>query len=378
MLDRINQYFFSVDSKPDRNISLDGLRGIAVLLVVFSHLSNSPAEIHVHPYLNFTALGKTGVYLFFVLSSYLLDRQILLAIQRSKDDVRFWKNYFLRRFFRIYPLYIFLLCVYFLIYRSGSEYCICMRNLNDIISHVFLAKGFGPFWSIPVEFKYYLVSPFIMYFITDILRSKKTLVLPFFFSLMGSISWYTYTHGYFNEGIIQEMWPYLPVFLSGSLLAFLEVNSNHLKRSLSFDLFGIILMLLGILLGGSYFFSELIGWKYSQVFSFFRKFILLQGLLFLLVVYSANRSKLFFKGILEFKGLRFIGLISFSVYTIHWPLVKLFEELKANGEYSSSLLWLSFIIIVLSLSTLTHILIERPYSKISLLKGKKLIVSAKE
>ena len=372
MLNKINQYLFSADSKPDRNIALDGLRGIAVMLVVCSHLSNNPIEINVLPFLDFTALGKTGVYLFFVLSSYLLDRQILLAIQRKRDGINFWKNYFLRRFLRIYPLYIFLLCCYFLIYKSGSEFCICMRNLQDIVGHLFLAKGFGPFWSIPVEFKYYLLSPFLMYIITDVFKSKKKLVLPFFFILMGSISWYTYSKGYFIEGIVEEMWPYLPVFLSGSLLAFLEVNSDSRKKSGLFDFIGVVLLFSAIVFGGSYFFGEIIGWKSSPVFTFFRKFILLQGLLFMMIIYSANRSTFLFKRFLQFKGLRFIGLVSFGVYTIHWPLVKVFEELKANGDYNSSLLWISFIILVLLLSTLTHVFIEKPYAKISLLKSKKV------
>ncbi len=372
MLNKINQYFFSADTKPDRNIALDGLRGIAVLLVVFSHLSNSPSEINLLPFLNFTALGKTGVYLFFVLSSYLLDRQILLAIQREKDDLRFWKNYFLRRFLRIYPLYIFLLCCYFLIYNLGSEYCICMRDLKDIIAHLFLAEGFGPFWSIPVEFKYYLVSPFLMYIITDVFNSKKSLVLPFFIVLMGSISYYTYSNDYFSEGIIKEMWPYLPVFLSGSLLAFLEVNSNDFEKSRLFDLLGFMLIIAAIVFGGSYFFAEIIGWKHSHLFSFFRENILLQGLLFMLTIYCSNRSASLLKWLLEFKGLRYIGLVSFGVYTIHWPIVKLFEELKESGEYSSSLLWIAFILLVLLLSTLAHVFIEKPYSKISLLKSRKV------
>ncbi len=129
-----------------------------------------------------------------------------------------------------------------------------MRGLEDIIAHLFLAKGFGPFWSIPVEFKYYLVSPFLMYIITDVFKSKKSLVLPFFIVLMGSISYYTYSNDYFSKGIIKEMWPYLPVFLSGSLLAFLEVNSNDFEKSRLFDFLGFMLIIAAIVFGGSYFF----------------------------------------------------------------------------------------------------------------------------
>jgi len=371
MLERINQYLFSSDSKPGRNLSLDGLRGIAVLLVVGAHLSFDPHNINLLPFLDFTALGKTGVYLFFVLSSYLLDRQILLAIKNESDGIGFWKNYFLRRVLRIYPLYLFLLLCYFLIYKLGSDICICMRGPEDILSHLFLAKGFGPFWSIPVEFKYYILSPFLMYVITDLFQSKKAIVLPFFISLMLGISWYTYSNDYLNEGVVSEMWPYLPVFLCGSLLAFLEVNSSTKQQNVLFDICGFVLIMMAIILGGSYFFNEIIGWKHSYVFSIFRKFIVIQGFFFMLVIYCSNRSSNFFQRILQFKGLRFIGLISFGIYLIHWPIVKLFGRLD-SGDYHPTLLWIGFFLLVLLLSTITHVFIEKPASRISLLKRKNI------
>jgi peptidoglycan/LPS O-acetylase OafA/YrhL len=46
--------------------ALNGLRGFAVLIVFFSHISND--NMHIFPNLDFSGIGKSGVYLFFILS----------------------------------------------------------------------------------------------------------------------------------------------------------------------------------------------------------------------------------------------------------------------------------------------------------------------
>ena len=53
--------------------ALDGLRGLAVLVVIGSHLSN----VGMLPRPGLSGTGKSGVYLFFVLSAYLLTRILL-------------------------------------------------------------------------------------------------------------------------------------------------------------------------------------------------------------------------------------------------------------------------------------------------------------
>ena len=86
--------------------NLDGLRGLAALIVVFSHTSN--AGLFLVPGLNMSGTGKSGVYLFFILSSFLLTRPILSL----KDNFFTSQNltrYFKRRVTRIFPLYLFCL-----------------------------------------------------------------------------------------------------------------------------------------------------------------------------------------------------------------------------------------------------------------------------
>ena len=113
---QINKLFFPHDNKREHFKALDGLRGVAVLLVLLSHSSN--ANLFFHEFLNFQRIGKVGVYLFFVLSAYLLDRQIALAFMTKKSSKGYWKNYFLRRFLRIYPLFVVALILHGLLKQS--------------------------------------------------------------------------------------------------------------------------------------------------------------------------------------------------------------------------------------------------------------------
>ncbi|MGA1380904.1 MAG: acyltransferase family protein [Schleiferiaceae bacterium] len=66
------------DGRPDHQPELDGFRGLAVLLVLLAHSSN--AGYPLFGVLDFHHYGSVGVYLFFVLSAYLIDRQILTAL----------------------------------------------------------------------------------------------------------------------------------------------------------------------------------------------------------------------------------------------------------------------------------------------------------
>src|SRR5436189_6032324 len=78
--------------------ALDGLRGIAILLVVF---------LHNFGFMNYFFFGWLGVDLFFVLSGFLIS-DILL---NSLDKPNFLRNFYIRRVLRIFPLYYFILVI---------------------------------------------------------------------------------------------------------------------------------------------------------------------------------------------------------------------------------------------------------------------------
>ena len=145
---------------------LDGLRAIAVGAVLFAHFI--PVKYHVS-----LPFGSAGVQLFFVLSGFLITSILL----RSKDVSlhKALKNFYARRFLRIFPLYYLVLALCALTgWMSWQE---------DLPWHVFYLSNVyisqlgqwpsvgGHLWSLSVEEQYYLVWPLVV-----LLTSKPTLV----------------------------------------------------------------------------------------------------------------------------------------------------------------------------------------------------------
>lgn len=290
--------------------ALDGLRGVAVLLVLFSHASKF--KFFIHPYLNFNGMGKYGVYLFFILSAYLLDRQIAIAIIQKKEG--FWGNYFLRRFLRIYPLFTVALLVHLLLSLNGIDTVI--KTWNDVFLHITLQRGENIFWSIPVEFKYYFISPVIM--------------------LVGGC------HLKWDQMHKAFKFTYRP---GGVIIA------------------ALILIFVCIVINEVFTLSRISTIKYAPVF-LIGTVISIYDLVYSDRVNYFNRAiryvSMFPKYILEFKPLRYIGLISFSMYLFHFPLLKIVKNMDLNY-------WVNiyvFLGLSIAFSTLTYFTIERPLSKV--------------
>ncbi|MDT7603885.1 MAG: hypothetical protein QOF61_1882, partial [Acidobacteriota bacterium] len=93
----------ALPSHVNRIPSLDGIRAVAIILVVFCHV-----QVFIHPLSGAAAyfckeVGRSGVYLFFVLSGYLIGRLTLSEIAATNELKlsAFWS----RRALRTWPLY---------------------------------------------------------------------------------------------------------------------------------------------------------------------------------------------------------------------------------------------------------------------------------
>lgn len=135
---------------------LDGLRGVAVLLVIVSHASL--IDIDIVPGLDMSGTGKVGVYLFFVLSAFLLVHQCLQLDADGRLGGRSWLRYAVRRVLRIYPLYVvfLLFCVW-----APVNHLFGPWTLADVGNHLLVREGRWHTWSIAVELRWYLLLPFV-------------------------------------------------------------------------------------------------------------------------------------------------------------------------------------------------------------------------
>lgn len=357
MPNKIDEYFFPHDNKPEHFKALDGLRGLAVLLVLLSH--SSFGEIFIHEFLDFRRIGKVGVYLFFVLSAYLLDRQIAQAFMSQKTDKRYWANYIVRRTLRIYPLFFVALLSYGALHLLGFRSVI--DRFNDIPKHLLLISGEGIFWSIPVEFKYYLISPFIMLFCHKYLRWERIKLLILFALLTAFALFVEMTYHLPTFSTLR----YLPIFLVGTVISIYELTSKNELTNASPSFFNLagILSLFVIILTTPSFFNLAFGYKFDIHSSvYYLPYAILWGI----VLIAAKYGKGLLNHLLELKFLRFLGTISFSVYLFHMPIIAFVMDINIPA----SLKFYLFFFLTVLFSSASFLLIERPLSKIRIQQSK--------
>jgi len=350
--DKFNSIFFPFDQKPGHFKSLDGLRGLAVLFVLLSHSSNK--KLFFHELFNFERIGKIGVYLFFVLSAYLLDRQIAEAFLNNKATSNYWKNYFLRRFLRIYPLFVIALILHGTFTIVGIPTVI--DRMIDLPLHMLLLKGERIFWSIPVEFKYYFISPLILWFCHQYLKWDKPKLLCLFIILIISS---TVIELVFKLPMVSSF-KFFPIFLVGTFISIYELLfEKEINKAMRPKVINIIsgIALATIIIMFPHYFEKISGLNvnFNQP-----KFYLLFGVLWGIVLVGAKYGKGIIQKILELKMLRFLGTISFSLYLFHMLFLKLILLI----EIPSFLRIYLFFILSILFSSITFILIERPFSKI--------------
>ena len=277
--------------------------------------------------------GQTGVSLFFVLSGFLITRILL----KSKSDKDYFKNFFIRRSLRIFPLYFLFLIIYyyFLPFWFGELnnspkwfYWVYLQN----IAMTFNWPNNGPshFWSLAVEEHFYLFWPFVVYF----LNTKKVFVFGISLILISFLFRFILTQA--NYESFYFTFSRLDDLVLGTFLALLEKKNflNSKAKKIFYTTF-IFLFFLNLI---SFLFAQYIPHFWLQIF----KYPLIGTLYFTLIgiLICPPESSLF--NFLKFPWLRFSGKISYGLYVYH-PLVFMVSEkfLQINNvfiEFSSLVL----------------------------------------
>jgi peptidoglycan/LPS O-acetylase OafA/YrhL len=165
----------SIARPPEKHIrSLDGIRGLAVLIVMGGHVfganavSSNPA---LQVLLSLRGLNWAGVNLFFALSGFLITS----ILYDTLHSTHYFRNFFGRRTLRIFPLYygvlLFLIALTWVLHVpwDGSP----LRFLTYTQNLPYTVHPMGPmplgllrhFWSLAVEEQFYLVWPFVIYWL---------------------------------------------------------------------------------------------------------------------------------------------------------------------------------------------------------------------
>lgn len=161
--------------RKDHIPELDGLRGIAVLLVLWVHIPLGPLGETVDGLRRSLLPGNVGVDLFFVLSGFLITR--ILLVDRERDVPL---RYFLaRRFLRIFPIYY--LAILLLLPRLSAEEVAACATYTSNYAFLFMwsTSPLEHTWSLAVEEHFYLLWPPVVVFLAPAL-SRRVLLLGVF------------------------------------------------------------------------------------------------------------------------------------------------------------------------------------------------------
>jgi peptidoglycan/LPS O-acetylase OafA/YrhL len=154
--------------------ALDGLRALSILLVVFFHIHVDRPEIR----------GWIGVHVFFVLSGFLITT--LLLREKEHFGQISLRGFYVRRFFRIVPIYYLVLIAYVpvvLFTHDGvrwAELKIALPYLFTFMQEYRPAASgmvFGQAWSLGIEEKFYLLWPLLIVFLFPFKRTSTIIAL---------------------------------------------------------------------------------------------------------------------------------------------------------------------------------------------------------
>jgi peptidoglycan/LPS O-acetylase OafA/YrhL len=352
---------------------IDGLRGIAVLSVVFYHL-----EILINQSVMLPG-GFLGVDIFFVISGYLITS--LLHKEYLKNNSISIKNFYLRRSRRILPALIVLIVFiiifsYFFIFPKG------MVDLSrSIISTLlFLSNFYFLFnrnnyfaesseqipllhtWSLSVEEQFYIFFPFILLIVLK--YYKKNLSLFLLIGIFLSFTLSVILSKSAKPEIISLNFYLFPTraweLLLGAFVAINEFQNKYkIKNYINTIIVGSGLILL--------FFSFFLADEETKLSSYKTIFAVLGALSILFI----KKDNFFYKYFLSTRPMVYIGLISYSLYLWHFPVLIFFEnyyftDIIFNNKVT--VLLLSFIFAIISFH-----FIEKPFRNYRFINDKSFV-----
>lgn len=340
---------------------LDALRAFAVLSVLFAHFVWRP------PYwLAIVPWAACGVQLFFVLSGFLITGILLDSRKQVEAGVsRFWmlRQFYTRRFLRIFPLYYAVVLVAWIIRLPGFTGTLGW-NLSYLTNFYIVQKGAwieaaSHLWTLSVEEQFYLVWPWVVLF------------LPSRWLLRTLIGVAIFAAGY---RVLASTWlgPWVGItpfasfdcFGAGALLALAQrrerAGNPRLRQ---------ILSVIGLSLGVPLLISALV-WHFPPQ-SIAGSVGLMNLAMPLLCMPLISRAAEGFTGIPGFlltrRPILYIGKISYGIYIFHVPVVYL---INLNGSKWLNLLPLPipkaavFFVATVTVAAISWHFFERPINQL--------------
>ncbi|MBD1364606.1 acyltransferase [Mucilaginibacter sp. ZT4R22] len=346
--------------------NLDGIRAIAALMVVLSHiqLHKKLQGIQHQDLIDFKNFGKIGVTIFFTLSGFLITYLLLEEKKRFKK-VSF-KAFYIRRILRIWPLYFLLILVGFFVYPAeGSMHALWLSLFlmpNVAFCMKLLPNIFDPIWSIGVEEQFYIFHPHIF-------RQKKvqnilytlTGILIVLVALNLTVRYYQYQSQFLLNLDLFLYFTRFDDMMIGAIVALLYFNTKNNCFTFGFQsAFNLLL--------NKYFQMALAAAFIAFICLFVHKEIgqgdlIISAFSALMMVYlcEPGTTNAFFGN----KAVAYCGKISYGIYLLHkYPLMLMLYIVRnyippASTFWQTIILYLGTIVLVVLLASVSYFGFER-------------------
>ncbi|HEX4142746.1 MAG TPA: acyltransferase [Pirellulales bacterium] len=313
-------------SLPKHVPALDGIRGFAILLVTAYRFSLGPVDADYgrigRVLFKAFSVGNLGVDLFFVLSGFLITGILFDA----KGSSHYFRNFYLRRALRIYPLYygVLLVALVALPLLLGARYQLFPEARADQASlWLYVANflmgfrnewclgSFRHFWSLCVEEHFYLLWPLVIFFCSR-RQAMAACLLTISFAIVGRIVWLMLG----GPKVAIEAFTCFQCdgLALGSFLALVARGPRGIRAYLPWALVGMILTGLSMGYISTLADRQLLGFPITICSAFFG------GLLVLAV---SARSTTWLGKIWGSRPLAFFGKYSYAMYVFQLPLIEI-------------------------------------------------------
>ncbi|MCX6313065.1 MAG: acyltransferase [Bacteroidetes bacterium] len=340
-----------------RKFGLDIIRTFSIWLVILQHFGLHPFGLRI---------GAIGVEIFFVLSGFLIG-QILLNDFAKKLNLKTVVHFWIRRWFRILPLYYLVLLLKFVFIDSSIRgnifyYVFFLQNNFYGISYLNVS------WSLVIEEWFYLLAPFFVLLTLKIGGEKKWIHLTFFlvFILLENIGRLIYIK-LFNapyDGVNGNVLLRFDSLFVGLMMAYVKLNFQLSFKKLSNSVFLIIGMALFFVF--CVYISKISIPNYQLNTLLFPRTlgkIVLSTIICLMIPFFDELEFHYERNVLKWIIAKFVlwtSLLTYSIYLIHVFVIE--RVLTSNSVFS--FLWfeqcLLSILIIYTFSFLVYRFFEKP------------------
>lgn len=412
---------------------VDGLRALAALSVVLLHVQSETSKskfVLPIPFMGagidfgpIITHGGVGVYLFFILSGFLLAQPWIEANYKGKSSLNL-KHYFILRFTRIIPAYytaLFIVIVFFTPALVSATFVYSRLGLFNLVAHLLFLQFIFPvsstsfrialqFWSLTIEMLFYCMLPLLvrafyrrrwmaalpvgalisLLYFGAFLPIFSPILLPKILHLTAAIGapWYNIEDASFY---LQNQFPaHAFEFALGITLANLHVRrrlgypsgtaGSRAFAFLTHRVTGNCMFVAGCVISLTTIYqisfgmpliriagvvpstNPVLGWRAENTIAQYFEFIESIGFGLILAGVSYGDQKI--RDMLGFTPIRIIGIVSYSIYLLHLPLLHNVMLIFPVLHQSPNTLFVKYLFTLLAqilpFSILLYLIVEQP------------------